>query len=475
MRLARSMMYLGILVFAASAHDAAADQASHCTATIQRRGTTLFANTADVVARCARRQLRTADFSEGCPNTDDNDRIDVLGTMAFDAIQDSCGPTPSALGSCLAYQGIEASAIPLNVLSFANAPTRGAKLRCIDTITKQTVRLGQYEARQLATCNTKVATGIAGYGPTGPTCDGPNGTQARMADARARVAAKLGRACGGPDGVAGSGDDLDPQADLGYAATCSGRPYCEFAIDTLPELISCATCIATEEVGQLARGLASMPLDAATACDVAKHQAALLLLVDDMTDMAACEDRILDGHEAGPCPNAETISDLAANAGRYDSRVNGSCGGSGAEPFTTFEDLAAYLIAGLYPAHVEEPNSALKRCKVEIASSATSSQGYARRKTSALRVCTVQRACGQTTAACPDSEADAAIQRAAALDASGIHTRCDAYTPAMLGYPATCPSLGSCSALPTTTIDELITCIRCIGDEVVDAALAASF
>jgi len=470
MGLARLVMYLVLLPFLAPSASSA-DQAAHCKTTILQRGTTLFATTTDLMTRCLRLELRTGDLTSSCPSNDDADRIDALTNTAVAAIDDGCGPLAS-LFTCLDSVNGEALQIPLDVIRIGSGPTRGAQLRCIDTMTRQTVRLAAFEARQLAQCTAKVASGTASYGPSGPTCDGPSGTQARMAAARARTAAKLGRTCGGPDGVAGTADDLDPQTDLGFAATCLGSPYCEFAIDTLPDLISCASCVATGEVGQLSRGLAAEPLDPAAACDVGKHQALLSLLANDMRDLAVCEGRILDGHELGPCPDLETSGDLATNAGHYVAGVSAACGAFEGAPATDIADLASALIAALYPAHAEEPDNNLNRCKTEIGNSATSTSRYARRKLLALRTCTVQRACGQTTAACPDSEASASIQRGAILAANDIHDRCDAYTPSMLGYGPTCPSDGSCGALPTTTIDELITCLQCVGDEVVDAAVA---
>jgi hypothetical protein len=470
MGLARLLLNLALVACVAPVADSAADQAGHCRATIVQRGTTLFATTAEVVARCTRRQLRTGDLSESCPADDEFTRIADLTTTAFTAIEAGCGPVTS-LFLCLDSGNGEALQLPLDVIRVVPEPARGAKLRCLDTMSRQTVRQAEFEARQLGQCNIKVASGTAGYGPAGPTCDGPSGAQAKIAAARIRTTAKIERACGGPDGAAGTADDLDPQTDLGFGASCTGSPYCESTIDTLPELIACAGCIAKEEVGQLSRGLADLPLDAVEACDVGKHQAVLSLVADDLRDLSACEKRILDGHEAGPCPNGETSDDVFVNMARYDGRIAEACAGSGPSS-TTIADLASVLITALYPVHAEEPDNDLKRCKVEIASSATSSSSYARRKLNAMRACTVQLACGQTTAPCPDSEATASIQRGAISAADDIHDRCDAYTPSQLGYGPTCPSEGACGALPTTTIGELIACLQCVGDEVIDAAVA---
>ncbi len=463
---------LGVAGMAPSVH---ASDPARCQVTILNRGTAYFSAIVDVTGRCARRMVRTGDFSESCPNTSDTERIETLTADVREAITNACDPDPQTL-NCVESLADEGFAVPLGVTTFNPVePLRGPALRCVDTIARQTARLATSDARQLAACNEKLARGVAGYGPTGPTCNGPSGTQSKIATAHARTAMKLARACGGPDGVVGSSDDPDPQADLGYSATCANHPYCEFAIDTVPDLLACADCIAREEVGQVSRGLTALPLDAATACTVGIGHSALTLLDDDLRDLSACEDRILDGHEPGPCPNTETTEDFALNDARYDARVVAACGAPGGPSAGTFAALASELTDALYPAHAEETVSAVKRCKVEIGRSATSSVGYARRKLRALKVCHQQQLCGQTSAPCPDSEATATILREAADTTADIHTRCDAFTPADLGYGPTCPSSGACAALPTTTITEVIACVQCVADEVVDSAVASVF
>lgn len=473
MGFARSVLLVALFAVVAPAPSPAADETVRCKTAIVNRGTTLFNAMADLTANCRRRQLRTADLSENCPDTRGFERIAQFTTVATDVIAGACGPNPQTV-TCLDHATLEALTMPTAVIRIGTVAARGAKLRCLDTIGRQAIRFAAFKARLLAQCNESVARGVAGYGPAGPACDGPLGAQARIAAAHARLTTQLGRACGGTDGVAGTVDDLDPQTDLGFGATCPGRPYCESPIDTLPDLITCAGCVADEEVGQLSRGLAALPLAAPTACDVGRGHAVLTLLEENVRDLAACEDRILDGNEVF-CPNPETFDDLMLSAARYGARVVAACGTFVGPPDTQLTDLARDLVAALYPLHAEEPDNVRKRCTVEIASSATSTSGYARRKLRQLRICHTQGLCGQTPGPCPDSEASASILQSAISAAADIHSRCDAYTPSTLGYGPTCPSNGACGALPTTTIAELITCLQCVGDEVVDAGLAVSY
>jgi hypothetical protein len=187
------------------------------------------------------------------------------------------------------------------------------------------------------------------------------------------------------------------------------------------------------------------------------------LLDDDLRDLAACEDRILDGNGTGPCPDAETTDDLAVNESRYGTRLAALCADPPL-PAGIALVFAELLTDTLYPTHAEETDDDVKRCRTEIGRSVTLSSGNARRHLRALRTCYTQSFCGQTLADCPDSEAAASIAHAAASAASGIAARCSAYTPASLGF-GTCPSIGSCGS-PLTTIPELITCLQCVTDEV---------
>jgi hypothetical protein len=346
---------------------------------------------------------------------------------------------------------------------------------CRNAIGREAVRLGDVKARQLAICNENVLNGVAGYGPAGPTCDGPGGTQATIADAQTRLESKIARACGGPDHVAGTADDLDPQDALGFGPTCPGAPYCEFAIDTLPDLITCASCIAQQEVDQVSRGLAALPLDVTTACDVGVDQAITKLANDDLNDLSACEEKVLSGNVTPPCPDQQASDNLSGNATAYVTRIANACTGPAGPPASDVEDLASTLVDVLYPLHAEETDNQIQRCKSEIGNVANSVSGFARRKLNALGTCHIQSLCGQTSGPCPDSEASQRISQGATSMAQKIHSRCDPYTPSALGFGTTCAAIGGCGTLPTTTIDELIACLQCVGEGTVDEVIALGF
>jgi hypothetical protein len=457
---------LAVVVPFASRHA----EAASCQDAIESRGSALLSATTNLMARCRLDQLRTGDLDEGCPDADATARLERLTFDAVAAVARACGSTPATATGLDAGAG-EGLSIPIDTVPVTPQPARGAKLRCLGTIGRRVPQFVERKGRLLAQCSTRALAGVAGYGPAGPLCDGPNATQQAIADGRTRLAAKIGRACGGPDGTAGTGDDLDPQTDLGFGASCTGAPYCTAAIDTLPALLDCVTCVADEEVSQVSRGLAALPLGPATACDLGRRTALLSLFEDDLRDFAACEDRVLDGHENHPpCPDDETTTDLVTNVDRYGSRVAAACG-AGELPPADVELLALLLTGQLYPTGAEEPDNAKIRCKTQIARSATSSVGYARRQSRTLRTCHTQLLCGQTSGACPDSEAADVIDRTATTYAADVHEECDAYTPSDLGYGATCGWFPPCDALPTTTIAELVGCLRCAADEAISEVI----
>jgi hypothetical protein len=337
------------------------------------------------------------------------------------------------------------------------------------------VRFAILKANKLACCMGGVVGCWVGSGPRGPACDGPAGTQSAIAEAGTRLEEKIGRACGGLDHQAGTADDPDPQDGLGFGATCPGQPYCAFPIDTVPDLVACSRCIADSEVDQISRGFAALPLDASTACVLARDRATVTLASDALRDLSACEELVLRGTRLPPCPDAETVTDLASSATRFQQTVEAACGAGATVPAGVVQALAMQLVGYTYPLHAEEPDGSLRNCKLAIGEFTQPSSSYAGVKFRALGTCRLLNLCGQTSAACPDPEASERIARAASTVAGRIHARCDTYSPDALGFGTTCSGFGPCATLPNTTVDELITCLTCSADLAADVLPALLF
>lgn len=233
--------------------------------------------------------------------------------------------------------------------------------------------------------------------------------------------------------------------------------------------------MADQEVDQLARGLAALPLDVATACDLGTGRAVAFFADDLLRDVSTCEERVLTGLATPPCPDAETGEDIVNDANEYATRVQGACGSPGGPPAGLFEVLVRDLVEPLYPSGMEETDSARRRCRQAIGGAVNDAAGLARRRLRAWRVCHTQVLCAQTSGPCPDAETLAVFATASSRLDSMVHLRCDAYTPGDLGFGSPCPSIGSCGSLPVTTISELIACIDCVATSTVDEIVALGF
>ena len=459
-----SMLVVFLLSLFAPAVSRAADDAARCQSAFVHHGTAVFDRETNIDARCYSDHLRRVQGpqDEGCPNTDQFNEFAALESKAIAKIDAKCVADIGTSGLCTLFAAEESLDLVNTAFGSSTAfVADGAARRCRLALGASSVQLGAAKARVLRLCNENALRGLPGFGPLGPTCESPSGTQAAIADAETRARARIAGKCG----------TLDPQTDLGLGTNCAGAPYCEFAIDTLPEAIDCVACVANAEVDQLSRGLAALPLAAAASCDVARAYYFLQLLDADLRDMAVCEDRIVDGHGTAPCPDAETATDISSNDDHYLGRLGALCPSSSYPTTTAALDLATTMTDTLYPTHAEENDNAVKRCRNEIGKSVTQSSGNVRRNLRALRSCHTQRLCGQTPGACPNSEASASITLGANRAASGITAQCTGYTPSGLGFGASCPAVGTCGALPNTTIPELVTCLQCVTDAVVADAV----
>ncbi len=465
-----------VLVVFVPTFASALDDGTRCKVAIVKRGSDLFAKTKDIDASCEAGQLTRLNTDGACPSTRDNQRLDSTTTSSDVAIDKACVASIPRTTNCVDSAASEAYDVVGGVYAGSPVPEPDRAHRgCRRAIGREATRFADFKAKELRTCNDRAVRGVSGYGPQGPACDGPNDTQASIASARNKVDAKIAAACGGADHTIGTGDDLDPQADLGFGSNCSGAPYCESPIDTLTDLVSCVKCIADQEVDQVLRGLAALPLDAPTACRAAVGRAVENFFADMGRDISDCRDNVLDGDVTPPCPDAETAADIAHNEAEYAARIADDCGGPAGPPAAALEAAIDALVQALYPLQVEDTDNTRRRCKNQIGATLGASSGFARQKARALRICRSQVLCGQTSGACPDSEALARITKSAAKNASSIASRCAAYTPAELGFGATCPALGSCGSLPTTTVAELAACVECVSEVAVDALIAVGF
>lgn len=436
------------LAFASPGGSGLAIADTHCQETIVTRGSDLFSAEQKLTARCVN------DLGAGnCPDSAGSERISAALQRAEAAVSSACNIAGGNL-TCFAVAADEAIDMVLAPIGSAPpTPTRASR-QCQRVITRKVGRLAALRLRALESCNRKAAGGIGGYGPPGPSCDGPGGqTQAAIATAGAQARSAVAAACNG----------LDPQDDLFFGTTCPGAPHCVFAIPTTDDLVACVACIAEEEVDQLSTGLAQLPLSPGESCAVARGRAGRSLADALMRDRATCNDDWLRGHRT-TCPDGETLTDVGTDIDQYVSTVSSACGFDDSFAAVAIDDQVASLVATAYPAPLPEADQDKQVCKRQIGDTvgATGTGGFARRTLRFLTSCKVDSHCGQVVGVCPSASTTTLIATAAAGNAAAIHHDCDAFTPADVGFPTPCV----CSGLPVATIDDLVACLQCASSQV---------
>jgi hypothetical protein len=228
--------------------------------------------------------------------------------------------------------------------------------------------------------------------------------------------------------------------------------------------------------------------------------------------LGRCEDAVVAGKLAGPCPDGKTAAVLAKAEAKLRSSIANKCGGadhvcgsgsdeslasigwgSGAcrnfesggctNPIADCDDVAQCLVCvgtaaidqaiGLYYGALHPTtDAAIDRCQREIGRSAAKAF---RAETKALQKCADARLKG-SGASCPDPKASSLISRARAKAVAKICRACGGadgvcggsgdLTPAAIGFPATCPSVtvpgGTACGGAVNDLQGLVNCVTCV-------------
>jgi len=231
-----------------------------------------------------------------------------------------------------------------------------------------------------------------------------------------------------------------------------------------------------------------------------------------MKALGRCEDAVLSGKLAGPCPDAKTAAVLAKAEAKLRSSIQKKCGGpdgvcgsgtdetlasigwdvgacrnfesgSCANPIGHCGDVADCLVCvgdaavdqaiGLYyDALAASADGTVQRCQREIGRSAAKAF---RAETKALQKCADARLKG-SPGSCPDPKTTSMISRARAKavakmcqvcgGADGVCGGMGDLTPAQIGFPASCPAVtipgGTACGGPVTNLQGLINCVSCV-------------
>jgi parallel beta-helix repeat protein len=238
-----------------------------------------------------------------------------------------------------------------------------------------------------------------------------------------------------------------------------------------------------------------------------------------------CEDRVLTGKSAGPCPDAQVAAKIAKAESKLRAQVAKRCGGNDRTCGTADDtalatigwdvgrcpsfaagacdgpiaacDAVADCVACIDTAGVDQAlalyygalaptgDAAVRKCQRALGKEGAKLIHY---KSKALRKCWDDVLAGKSAGPCPDARASAKTARAAVKLVQRICTSCggpdktcgtggDDLTPAAIGFPATCPDVttpgGAACGGPIGDLSDLVDCVRCVSEfdaECMDAA-----
>lgn len=204
--------------------------------------------------------------------TGDDETLASLGWVAPACPDlDSAGCTastahPGDVAACVTCAGTAAARRAWELLyeRFVTTTPGSALAECQEAVTEATSAYVGKRARLLRRCWEARARGAHANGCPVP---GDGRTAAALARIEGRLVTRICRACGGPDGACGGGDDLLPST-VGFLATCPAlltpdETSCAGPVSSPAELADCAACVGAALAGCVDRlgvpGFAAYP------------------------------------------------------------------------------------------------------------------------------------------------------------------------------------------------------------------------
>ena len=209
-------------------------------------------------------------------------------------------------------------------------------VKCQRAIAKAASQLAQAEMSALAKCGQAK---IKGTLPPSTECATETKTAGALDKARAKLRTAVAKACGGGNescAATDTGADADDSlAAIGWdVGACPGFESvpCTNAIADCGDVATCVTCVTDAAVAQ-ATTLSfdavepSMPGSDLNKCQVAIGKESAKLFATEAKTLVKCEDEVLKGKIAGPCPDAATHVAIDGATLQSADRVCTACGG----------------------------------------------------------------------------------------------------------------------------------------------------
>ena len=229
---------------------------------------------------------------------------------------------------CRAHGVRQRAVFVLFTLLFGIAATAHADaLQCKRTVAKASAAYAQATVKALQNCQDEVLL----HAISGPCPD--TTASGKIAKAETKLRTKVGRDCGGGDGVCGTGDDFTP-ASIGWGGSCPNFEHgsCGAAITNCNGINDCVTCVDRAAVDQAINlyygSLASSTNGDVINCQRAIGKYATKFVMAKSKALAHCEEGVLTSG-GGSCPDVARAQPAIAKA---DSKMRvgicKACGGS---------------------------------------------------------------------------------------------------------------------------------------------------
>lgn len=467
-----------------------------CTSTALNMVLKTFAGSLNIWTGCDVSLLSSAEETR----CDSGWPTEALDTRLSSKIADLC--TGSGDRLCASTAAGQYSTLLRVASTPGNTPELDSNLHgCREAISRATDKLGRKRAATMRKCNDRALAGDTSYGPAGADCtDTAGATLLKIERAQEKLRRAIYRGCGGPDGIVGGGDDVDPQDDLQLLETCDGGSDCQIPIPGLAELADCLICTAEQEIGEATTGALKLPLGPIESCRVRLDHEYAEFASDIFRSRSSCEEDRLSDPDAPACPSERILERLADSRAQAETRVADACGSLDPQDDLGFpsscpdvgtcaavdvsamagqiqcltcvtEARAQELVAAAYRVSAFEPDVAKRNCREAIGTHIADE--FPDEKLSRLARCERAARCGTGPDVCPDPSGFEDIEEARAQAVYEMSYYCAVgegafIDPQDLGYDPTCPDVLGCGSQETDTFAGLSACLICLADSTVD-------
>lgn len=210
-------------------------------------------------------------------------------------------------------------------------PADATPLKCRRAVAKAAAVFAQSNLKTAQRCEDSILRGTF----AGPCPDQKSTT--KLVKLRAKLAAVIAAACGGRDKTCGAGIDDEMLSAIGWTmGTCPdiAESGCTNTIASCAGAGECLRCIdeqATDATIDLAFDelLRDTTDPAVRKCQRAIGKESAQFVGSQLRALQQCEDRVLRGKSAGPCPDGVAAENLAKSQAKMQQKICRACGGPG--------------------------------------------------------------------------------------------------------------------------------------------------